>query len=130
VSAAVFHCARIRAEHPLAWHVEAAEHLSREVDMRRSLLSLALGALTMTAAPIAGGADVGCCTVECHASDGARSLGSSSKSDSTQAECESRSPDCETSWRPQACAESPEAGAGFGVVSGAAVRESDGNNAR
>jgi hypothetical protein len=98
--------------------------------MRRGLLSLALGTLTMTAAPIAGAADVGCCTVECHASDGARSLGSRSRSDSTQAECEARSPDCETSWRPQACAESPEAGTGFGVVGGAAVREPDGGDAR
>jgi hypothetical protein len=79
--------------------------------MRRQWIGLILAALTMVSGSITRADEVGCCEVECHSSDGAgRELHSVQRRDMAQTECESRFPDCETTWAPGTCDANPERG--------------------
>src|SRR5262249_60950816 len=49
--------------------------------------------------------DVGCCEAECRTTDASgAALGTRTRSDMTQAQCESRFSGCDITWRPEACA--------------------------
>lgn len=79
--------------------------------MRRRWVGLALGALTIVGGSVARADGVGCCEVECHFSDGSGAdLHSVQRRDMTQAECESRFHDCETTWAAEPCDANPESG--------------------
>jgi hypothetical protein len=82
--------------------------------MRKRLLGLTLGALTIASCSLARAEDVGCCLVECHTIDTAGAgVASVTRSDTTQADCVSRHSDCSTMWRPEACATEPGGSGSF-----------------
>jgi hypothetical protein len=79
--------------------------------MRRTWIGLALGTVMIVSGSIGRADDVGCCQVECHFSDGAgRTLHSVQRRDMTQAECETRFPDCDATWAAEACGAHPDDG--------------------
>ena len=72
--------------------------------MRGSWIGLALCASAIVGSSPVRADDVGCCEVECHSTDDAgRALHSVQRTPLAQAECESRSPDCDVTWRAEAC---------------------------
>jgi hypothetical protein len=91
--------------------------------MQRGWIGLIVGAVTLTVGSLARADDVGCCQAACSVADGSGGVaGSMTRTDMTQAECESRFSECDTTWRPEACAAHPEAGGSVGV--GGKLRES------
>ena len=79
--------------------------------MRRRWIGLALGALTIVSASSARADDVGCCEARCHTSDG--SGGGSvrgMRAALTEDDCDSRFPECDTTWTPEACGPPSEKG--------------------
>lgn len=63
-----------------------------------------MGALTIVSGSLAHADDVGCCEVECRTTDASgAALGTMTRSDMTQAECESCFTGCYMTWRPEAC---------------------------
>jgi len=86
--------------------------------MHRRRIGLIVAALSLTCGSLARADDVGCCQAACSVADGSGGVGGSvTRGDMTQAECESRFSACDTTWRPEACADHPEVGGSVGVGS-------------
>jgi hypothetical protein len=83
--------------------------------MQRRWIGLTVGALILAFGSFARADDVGCCQAACSVADGSGVVGGSvTRGDMTQAECESRFSECDTTWRPEACAAHPEVGGSVG----------------
>lgn len=78
--------------------------LSQEVEMGRRWRALTLGALTIVNASLARADDVGCCEAACRTTDASgAAMGTVTRSDLTEADCESRFPGCDITWHSGTC---------------------------
>jgi hypothetical protein len=72
--------------------------------MGRGWMRLALSTLTIVAGSLARADDIGCCEAKCHIADDSGAVGGTvAKGEMTRAECESRFPGCDISWRAGSC---------------------------
>jgi hypothetical protein len=82
--------------------------------MRGAWIGLTVGALTIVTGSLARADERGCCEAECRTTDtSGAALGTMTRSDMTQAECETRFSGCDITWRPEACA---SVGGEMGIV--------------
>jgi hypothetical protein len=82
--------------------------------MRGAWIGLTVGALTIVTGSLARADEGGCCEADCRTTDtSGAALATMTRSDMTQAECETRFSGCDITWRPEACA---SVGGEMGIV--------------